>query len=77
MERREPFPEHETAEHQEPVSGPDAPGRLRVVRYLLELGRRRLDFFQSLRSQGPVVRIGFGPKPAYVVNDPDLIRRVW
>ncbi|GAA3777137.1 cytochrome P450 [Streptomyces phyllanthi] len=60
-----------------PVPVPDAPGRLPVLGHLVQLGRRPLDFFQSLRAQGPVVRIGFGPKPAYVVNDPDLIRRVF
>ncbi|MGW1024819.1 cytochrome P450 [Streptomyces sp. NPDC002577] len=71
---------HETMEHEEmrqPVPVPNAPGRLPVLGHLLQLGRRPLDFFQSLRSQGPVVRIGFGPKAAYVVNDPDLIRRVF
>ncbi|MFC8278286.1 cytochrome P450 [Streptomyces sp. NPDC057271] len=75
---------HETAEHRQPglrspvpVPVSDAPGRLPVLGHLVELRRRPLDFFQCLRSQGPVVRIRFGPKPAYVVNDPDLIRRVF
>jgi cytochrome P450 len=62
---------------QEQQTVPTAPGRLPVLGHLMELQRRPLYFFQSLRSHGPVVRIGFGPKPAYVVNDPDLIRRVF
>ncbi|HEY6797117.1 MAG TPA: cytochrome P450 [Kineosporiaceae bacterium] len=62
---------------QEQQIAPAAPGRLPVLGHLVELQRRPLDFFQSLRPLGPVVQIGFGPKPAYVVNDPDLIRRVF
>ena len=62
-------------EQRRPV--PTAPGRLPLLGHLVELRRRPLDFFQSLRALGPVVRIGFGPKAAYVVNDHDLVRRVF
>jgi cytochrome P450 len=40
------------------------------------LRSRPLEFFQSLRGYGDVVRIRLGPMRAYVVNDPDLIRNL-
>jgi cytochrome P450 len=62
---------------QAPVEAPAAPGALPLLGHLHHLRRDAIGFFQGLRPLGPVVRIGFGPKPAYVVNDPELIRRVF
>ncbi|MEW1913960.1 cytochrome P450 [Kitasatospora sp. NPDC085895] len=52
---------------------PHAPGRLPVVGHLLPMLRDRLEFIQRLRRHGDVVQIGFGPKPVFVVNSPELI----
>lgn len=55
---------------------PTAPDRLPLVGHALALRRRPLDFLQQLRRIGDVVRIYLGPRPAYVVNAPDLVRQV-
>jgi cytochrome P450 len=53
-----------------------APGRNRVLGHCIPLMRRRLDFFESLRALGDIVEIGLGPRSAYVLTEPKLIRRV-
>jgi cytochrome P450 len=60
-----------------PAVAPRAPGRLPLLGHLVQLGRRPIDFMQETRQVGPVVEIGFGPRPGFVVNDPDLIRKVF
>jgi cytochrome P450 len=60
-----------------PGVAPKAPGRLPLLGHLVQLGRRPIDFLQEQRQGGPIVEIGFGPQRAFVVNDPDLIRRVF
>jgi cytochrome P450 len=55
---------------------PTAPDRLPLLGHALALKRHPLDFLQSVRRLGDVVRIYLGPRPAYVVNTPDLVRQV-
>ncbi|MEH1128142.1 cytochrome P450 [Micromonospora sp. CPCC 206061] len=55
---------------------PTAPDRLPLLGHALALRRRPLDFLQSVRRLGDVVRVYLGPRPAYVVNDPELVRHV-
>jgi cytochrome P450 len=68
------------AEKSEAIRGidtvPSAPGRWPGLGHAVQLVRRPLPFLQRVRAMGPIVRIHLGPQPAYVVNDPDLIRRV-
>jgi cytochrome P450 len=59
-----------------PTAAPTAPGRLPLIGHAHQLARRPLDFMDSLRDQGSVVRILLGPTPAYVVTDPAVTRRV-
>ena len=56
---------------------PKAAGGLPVVGHALTLKKDPVTFFLGLRSVGAVVRIRFGPNPAYVVNDEDLIRQIF
>ncbi|MER7578006.1 cytochrome P450 [Streptomyces sp. NPDC126514] len=53
-----------------------ASGRLPLVGHLWQLaGPARMSFLQSLRTQGPVVRIFLGPRPVYVLNSPEAVRQ--
>ncbi|MFC3456169.1 cytochrome P450 [Amycolatopsis speibonae] len=56
---------------------PSAPGGLPVLGHALAFKRDPVAFLGTLRALGPMVRIQLGPKPAYVVNDEHLIRRVF
>jgi len=53
-----------------------APGGLPVLGHALELKRRPGEFLLALQSGDPVVRLRLGRSPAFVVNDPALIREV-
>lgn len=53
-----------------------APGGLPVLGHALEMKRRPGAFLLSLQAGEPVVRLRLGRAPAYVVNDPGLIRRL-
>lgn len=53
-----------------------APGGLPLLGHALRMLRSPLDFFLSLRIYGEVVRIGLGPQRAYVVTEPELVRRI-
>ncbi len=53
-----------------------APGRLPLIGHGHQLTRRPLEFMDSLRDQGSVVKILIGPTAAYVVTDPAVTRRV-
>jgi pentalenene oxygenase len=55
---------------------PVAPGRLPVLGHAVQLARRPLQFMDSLRLHGTVVRIHLGATPAYVVTDPEVARTV-
>lgn len=59
-----------------PESVPVAPGRLPVLGHSLAALKDPLGFIASLPAYGPVVRIDLGPRPAYVLTTPDLIRQV-
>jgi cytochrome P450 len=52
------------------------PRPLPVLGHALRFRRRPLEFLESLRPMGDVVAIRLGPRTAYVVNSPDLVRRV-
>ncbi|MFJ8228492.1 cytochrome P450 [Streptomyces sp. NPDC094448] len=58
-------------------SPPTAPGAWPLLGHIPRLAPDPLVFFQRLRDQGPVVRIRLGGRPAYVVNSPDLVRRLY
>jgi len=55
---------------------PTAAGRLPLLGHAIALRRRPLDFLQAVRRLGDVVRVYLGPRPAYVVNSPELVRQV-
>ncbi|MEU1983935.1 cytochrome P450 [Nocardia sp. NPDC019395] len=56
---------------------PTAPGRLPLLGHSLRaLGGNSLTFVRSLAATGPVVRVYLGPRPAYVLTTPDLVRQV-
>jgi cytochrome P450 len=55
---------------------PQAPGGLPLLGHLLQLRRRPLEFLVDQRAAGPVVRFRLGPQPAYLINDPALVRQV-
>ena len=52
------------------------PGRLPLLGHLPSLLRRPLQFVQEVRACGSVTKIYIGIKPAFFVNDPELIRSV-
>jgi cytochrome P450 len=56
---------------------PVARGRLPLLGHLAPLLADRLRFMESVREQGPLVRIDIGSKSAYVVNSPDLIHQMF
>lgn len=58
------------------AAAPTAPGRMPVLGHAARLAVGRLDFLQTLRGQGDIVRVHLGPRPVYVVNAPELIRSV-
>ncbi len=61
----------------EPSSGiPTAPGALPLLGHSLHVLRDALGFVASLTPLGPVVRVRLGPRPAYVLTTPELIREV-
>ncbi|RCG20438.1 cytochrome P450 [Streptomyces reniochalinae] len=51
---------------------PRAPGRLPLLGHVVPLLRRPLDFMQSLRSTGDLVRVDVGTLPIYFVTSADL-----
>lgn len=67
------------SEYAQPPHIPDvptAPGRIPVLGHSLAALRNGLQFVSSLAEIGPIVRIYLGPRPAYVLTTPDLIREV-
>lgn len=55
---------------------PLAPGALPLIGHGLQLKRQPLEFMNSLREHGRVVRIQLARTPAYVVTDPALTKEV-
>ena len=52
------------------------PGRLPLLGHVPSLVRSPLQFVQEVRAYGSVAKIYIGVKPAFFVNDPELIRSV-
>lgn len=52
------------------------PRPLPLLGHALRFRRQPLEFLESLRPLGDIVTIRLGTKPAYIVNSPDLIRRI-
>ncbi|MEV8020661.1 cytochrome P450 [Streptomyces sp. NPDC086554] len=59
-----------------PTPTPVAPGALPLIGHGLQLKQRPLEFMNSLREHGQVVRIQLARTPAYVVTDPALTKEV-
>ncbi|QDY79993.1 cytochrome P450 [Streptomyces qinzhouensis] len=55
---------------------PVARGNLPALGHAYHLWRHTLEFLDSLRAYGGVVRINIGTLPMYMVTDPELTRRV-
>ncbi|MED7950623.1 cytochrome P450 [Streptomyces sp. BE303] len=53
-----------------------APGALPLLGHAWQLQRRPLAFLRSLPRHGDLVEIGLGPRRAYAVCHPDLVRQV-
>lgn len=58
------------------TAAPRAAHRVPLLGHLPALLRRRVEFFTELRALGDVVQVDLGPRPAYVVNSPELIRQM-
>jgi pentalenene oxygenase len=66
-----------TLDHPETRNQPPrVPGALPVIGHGIPLLRRRLEFLQQAREQGPVVEIKLGPNPAYLVSDSQLLHQI-
>ena len=52
------------------------PGGLPLLGHALDLTRRPLEFVVELRDRGNVVRFQLGPRPAYMVSSPELMREL-
>ncbi|WP_327359741.1 cytochrome P450 [Streptomyces sp. NBC_01304] len=59
-----------------PSSPPQAPGGLPGLGHVLRLGLGPMEFLESLRDCGPVVRVRVGTWPMYVLTDSDLVHRL-
>ncbi|MEU0870362.1 cytochrome P450 [Nocardia brasiliensis] len=55
---------------------PTAPGRLPLIGHTAVALRDGLRFVTSLAELGPIVRIYLGPRPAYLLTTPELVRAV-
>lgn len=55
---------------------PRMPGGYPFFGHATQLRSRPLDFVQSLRAEGDVVAFRLGPRRAYAVNHPELIRQM-
>ncbi|WP_051581535.1 cytochrome P450 [Pseudonocardia acaciae] len=60
----------------ETVEVPTAPGRLPLVGHLFKLLGNPMPFLESLRAQGDIVRVFFGPLEVYVILRPQLFHEV-
>lgn len=59
-----------------PSPCPAAPGRVPLLGHAPTLLRRPLSFFESTRTDDPLVRVGFGRFHLYLANDPALVHRI-
>ncbi|TDD94765.1 cytochrome P450 [Actinomadura rubrisoli] len=58
------------------TSVPCAPGRLPLAGHVHRLLRDPVGLLQALRDEGPIAAFHLGRRPVYVVNSPELLRRV-
>jgi cytochrome P450 len=56
-----------------PKSAAIAPGRIPLVGHLPHLAIKRLDFLQSIRKHGEIVKIFTGTRPIYILNSPEAV----
>ncbi|RAJ46943.1 cytochrome P450 [Kitasatospora sp. SolWspMP-SS2h] len=59
-----------------PAVAPVASGRLPLLGHLPHLAVRRVEFLQSVRGQGDIVRIFLGNRPVFVLNSPEAVHEV-
>ncbi|TFV29889.1 cytochrome P450 [Streptomyces sp. T1317-0309] len=62
-----------------PVTGagiPRMPGGYPFLGHALQMRSRPLEFVRALRTHGDIVAFRLGPRDAYAVNDPGLIRQM-
>ncbi|MBD0674456.1 cytochrome P450 [Streptomyces sp. CBMA156] len=59
-----------------PGAAPVAPGRLPLLGHLPQLAVRRVEFLQSVRARGEIVRIFLGNRPVYLLNSPEAVHDV-
>ncbi|MFJ9895954.1 cytochrome P450 [Streptomyces sp. NPDC091280] len=59
-----------------PATVPDAPGGLPLLGHIPHIAQNPLAFFMGLQKVGPVVRVRIATHTSYVVNSPELARRL-
>ncbi|MGW1176305.1 cytochrome P450 [Kitasatospora sp. NPDC002543] len=59
-----------------PAAAPVAPGRVPLLGHLPQLAVRRVEFLQSIRTRGDIVRIFLGNRPVFVLNSPEAVHDV-
>ncbi|MER7703124.1 cytochrome P450 [Kitasatospora sp. NPDC097605] len=59
-----------------PITAPIAPGRIPLLGHLPRLAVGRVEFLQSIRSRGDIVRIFLGNQPVFVLNSPEAVHDV-
>ncbi len=59
-----------------PPIPPQPPGALPLLGHAIPFLRHRLDFLEQARESGPLVTVRFGPRQAFLVTDPALLRRI-
>lgn len=58
------------------ITAPVAPGRFPLLGHLPQLAVKRVEFLQSVRAQGDIVRIFLGNRPVFVLNSPQAVHDV-
>ncbi|MFF4225103.1 cytochrome P450 [Streptomyces abikoensis] len=58
------------------VAAPIVPGRLPLLGHLPQLAVKRVEFLQSIRTRGEIVRIFLGNRPVFILNSPEAVHDV-
>ncbi|MFE7526499.1 cytochrome P450 [Kitasatospora sp. NPDC057542] len=58
------------------MAAPVAPGRFPLLGHLPQLAVKRVEFLQSVRAHGDIVRIFLGNRPVFVLNSPQAVHDV-
>ncbi|MET8544082.1 cytochrome P450 [Kitasatospora sp. NPDC004799] len=58
------------------TTAPVAAGRIPLLGHLPQLAVQRVEFLQSIRAQGEIVRILLGNRPVFVLNSPESVHEV-